>query len=1307
MNTFLCYLVAVEKEKKKRHSASTTPPRATPSPQQIRQQLQLRLSATLRAQRAARRKQVQSSDSDDQQPSTSERSQRRTRQLQAQASASPSLPLNVQDARVVSPTLLRDRRLTASVAVVHIKRADSDVEVNVTDSANSEGDSGDSRESEESSSTELLRGRPRPGARNWDVTSVIEKGRRKVVLLSMLNQQGYSSDSSSVQSARSSAVQTRQRARSKSQDSETGRTDSSAQDELRDAQGSTSERRLHRGRPRRMRTEKGSDFEGENRSTQNSDTSQDLVPGRPRQLEQRVSDADIQDSSDDNNNLSGKDSSVEGEDNLSLSPCTSDSKYSPRRTRSASLLHHKRASDSSSEERRNSGMSLAKIDHKRQKVTQRRGKLDLENRPTETKGKSQHKYQSDSADSSTSSESLSTQVRYRRAFQRALRSSRQRSKVHSVDNTESCDSDSKSKSHLSTDVRGLRSRTVTMTTGSKLGSSSQQGRHTSSAVRMSAIGSEQNDHPATQETEKNLSPTEVQYEEYLVEESDGDDSQSVALSSTEVVATTSEKGDSSVGTLAGQSSQMGTCRRSVGAWNQSTSGEVGPTLPDNVHTMPSSLLSAYAQFQVPKPQLKKEGRGASTYPPRAVPVSAPPPLIPYYTEALAGTAQRDPVSSQPNAGGAPSIAEACQLGIFAVQSQQGDVSSTQAGLLTAPTAQSYPVVADQSRLAGGAQLSPAPWSAGMASSSVSFVQWIQAVHSDHPTQVQAGDFSSTQPCGAVVVPTSRLPPVAAAGTHPHPVSVTGGQPYPVAVTPAAKRDESEARPGPYPVAVSSLPVPPALAQHVADGPRPYAMALSVAEPELVERCSVPAPGTSGRPAPTETSSWQSAPGPHHQQKSAVPSSQLAPPVPVGLYAAAGNATPVIESHSMWGGRRRVGSHPEVPVPVPVPVSLFRSSAFAPAPTPSSIQQCAPAAAQPVNAVCGGSSLQAVATSQTSTTTTCNVLRRQLTTPAVTRRGSHDPSMSTMLRNAGLLCETVSDGSRETQPTVAQVPAGNQQRNRPETCGTAAPAVSQQIRPAADERRRDRTSAPWPQSSAPLGEQPVVVPPSTSLPAVSQSIVESPEQSGSLPMSRGKIWLSPEPMQALLIRGSEVVVLSDSEDSDMDLRITGMTPPVRKLLQGTPHSVGHSRSGGCCKPRPRHAGGGDGGHQPLDVPCPGYGHSRPVDRPDAFSPQQGSAQSQFCGTTGGQSQTTPSDAGSIPSATAAQSPSPATPMQSRPPCPVHGYHRLVRHPTPSVLAKRNPDGSLTIDLTDEEPAAKKACLVEPDVTLLDDSDVEIL
>ncbi|KAL8610242.1 hypothetical protein ACOMHN_038937 [Nucella lapillus] len=66
-----------------------------------------------------------------------------------------------------------------------------------------------------------------------------------------------------------------------------------------------------------------------------------------------------------------------------------------------------------------------------------------------------------------------------------------------------------------------------------------------------------------------------------------------------------------------------------------------------------------------------------------------------------------------------------------------------------------------------------------------------------------------------------------------------------------------------------------------------------------------------------------------------------------------------------------------------------------------------------------------------------------------------------------------------------------------------------------------------------------------------------------------------------------------------------------------------------------------------------------------------------------------------------------PAPLKPPCPVHGLFRLVQHPKLTVPAKRNADGSISIDLTHEEPGPKRAHIEESLVLSDIDSDLEII
>ena len=1309
---------------------------------------------------------------------------------------------------MVSPSLLQDRRLTASIPVVRVKRADSEVEVNVTDSDEEEA-SGSASEDLHGSGCARLRGLPEPSlarlrggpcqvAATWDVKGVIEKGQRKVVLLSMLNQQGYSSDSS-MQST-TSAIQTCLRLRSKLEDSEMEGTDS--QQELQSAKHSHQHRR---GRPRKVSKECGP--ERDSQSTRSSNTSQKRGRGRPRKIKHNFLSKNIQYGSDDNNNFSAENSSV---DRDSLSPAPSTSKSSPRRTRSVTLNRHKRASDSSSEER-DCDVSLAQLGVKRRRVTRGHGNVESEKRLTETKGKSQQKYQSSSPDSSTSAESLTTKVRYRRALQRASCSSRQHSKLGIDDNAESHDGDSKSKSHLSTDVQGLRSRTLAMTPDSKLGSSFEQDHDSISTVKMSDVGPEGKVHPVAEETERKFRQTECEGGSLKV--ANDHDFHSLAAPLGEI-ARTGEKGDSSVSAMSGNPSQPGVYDSDASMLNQDTTGTIGSAVPDALHAQQSPVPSAYAQFQVPRPQLKKAGQGLGVNSASAVPISwglsVPPPLI-SYAEARGGTHPDLKASTQPCVG-SPSNAQPHQLGVVAAPLQPGSVSAT-------PATQPYPVavVAVQPHHAVPRTFST------VASSSASFTQWIGTLRDRCHSQPQAEEFlTTTQPHGAVV-PTTQLPSGTASTAQPYPAVVTGSQPYPATVTQATTVSFSAGLSDPYPLSVVPghvLPVPPNLAQppdlaQAVSGEcsQPYLVALTTAR--VSQQNPAPVSVTSAWSASAVMSTRQSAPA--TQQKTSVLQAYQAVPVPGSLYAAAGNAAPVPESHSTRS-RRRVSSNPEVPVPV----SLFHSSDLASAPIPSSVQQPA-SITQPSNAA-SRVSLQAVNTSQASTAA-YNTLQQQLTAAP---NCYQDPNT---LPSACHFRQTMPRALRDrvTRLAGAQTPAGNQQ-NRLALPVTAAPVArplvsqpapaerclqggwtaSQSTHPEAErsqhgewtagqsahpgksrqgkwaasqlthpegsqqggwtasqsthsegshgewtaswstqpdgsqqggwtasqsthpvgsqegrtarqsarpqgsqERqksghppaaaasqqrvRRDGMSAPQSQSSAPSRGQQVM---SSALPAATQLGTGSTQQENVLPSSRGKIWLSPEPMQTMLCKEAEVVVLSDSDDSDAELRITGTSPaqmPVKTTAscRRRTHSHAHSHSShmaGSFQSKPESGSGS--GH-------PGSGHRPVVSQPVAPSPQQSSGQSQQPGSfaTG----TTPSSTQNTSSAPASHKPTQVAPAYNRPPCPVHGYSRL------GPRRRKFPIGPLTIDLTDtdKEPAAKKRHFAEPEVTLSSDSDVEII
>ena len=1304
---------------------------------------------------------------------------------------------------MVSPSLLQDRRLTASIPVVRVKRADSEVEVNVTGSDEEEASGSASEDLHGSGCARLhglpepslarLRGGPRQAAATWDVKSVIEKGQRKVVLLSMLNQQGYSSDSS-MQST-TSAIQTCLRLRSKLEDSEMEGTDS--QQELQSAKLSHQHRR---GRPRKVSKECGP--ERDSQRTRSSNTSQKRGRGRPRKIKHHFLSKNIQYGSDDNNNFSAENSSV---DRDSLSPAPSTSKSSPRRTRSVTLNRHKRASDSSSEER-DCDVSLAQLGVKRRRVTRGHGNVESEKRLTETKGKSQHKYQSSSPDSSTSAESLTTKVRYRRALQRASRSSHQHSKLGIDDNAESHDSDSKSKSHLSTDVQGLRSRTLAMTPDSKLGSSFEQDHDSISTVKMSDVGPEGKVHLVAEETERKFRQAECEGGSLKV--ANDRDFHSLAAPSGEI-ARTGEKGDSSVSAMSGNPSQPGVYESAASTLNQDTTGTIGSAVPD---ALQSPVPSAYAQFQVPRPQLKKAGQGLGVNSASTVPVSwglsVPPPLI-SYAEACGGTHPDLKASTQPCVG-SPSNAQPHQLGVVAAPLQPGSVSAT-------PATRPYPVavVAAQPHHAVPRTFST------MASSSASFTQWTGTLRDCYHSQPQTEEFlTATQRHGAVVVPTTQLPSGTTSIAQPYPAVVTGSQPYPATVMQATTVSASAGRSDPYPLSLvpgHPLPVPPNLAQ-----PPDLAQAVSgeCSQPYLVAHTT--ARVSQQNPAPVSvTSAWsasavmstrQSAPA-THQQASALQAPQ-AVPVTGSLYVAAGNLAPVPESHSTSG--RRVSSNPEVPVPV----SLFHSSDLASAPIPSSVQQPA-SIAQPSNAA-SRVSLQAVNTSQASTAS-YNTLQRQLTAAP---NCYQDPNM---LPSAGHFRQTVPRALRDrvTRLAGAQMPVGNQQNRlalpvtadpvamrplmsqpapaercqqggwtasqltHPEaersrhgewTAGRSAHpgksrqgkwaasqlthpegsqqggwttsqsthpegshgewtaswstqpdgsqqggwTASQSMRPvgsqegqtarqsahpqgsqqrqasghppaaAASQQRvgRDGMSAPQSQSSAPSRGQQVM---SSALPAAAQPGTGSTQQENVLPSSRGKIWLSPEPMQTMLCKEAEVVVLSDSDDSDAELRITGTSPaqvPVKTTAscRRRTHSHAHSHMAGSFQSKPESGSGS--GH-------PGSGHRPVVSQPVAPSPQQSSGQSQQPGriATG----TTPSSTQVTSSVPASHKPTQVAPAYNRPPCPVHGYSRLVPR------RRKFPIGPLTIDLTDtdKELAAKKRHFAEPEMTLSSDSDVEII
>ena len=123
--------VSVEENKRTKHR-SPTPPQPCRSPEEIRRQLEQRRSASLRAQRAARRH--HSPDQSDSLPPPVSETKRHS-QHTPPASATPPGRTGCQNTSLSSPTLLRDRRLTASTPVVRIQRADKECDVDVIGSS--------------------------------------------------------------------------------------------------------------------------------------------------------------------------------------------------------------------------------------------------------------------------------------------------------------------------------------------------------------------------------------------------------------------------------------------------------------------------------------------------------------------------------------------------------------------------------------------------------------------------------------------------------------------------------------------------------------------------------------------------------------------------------------------------------------------------------------------------------------------------------------------------------------------------------------------------------------------------------------------------------------------------------------------------------------------------------------------------------------------------------------------------------------------------------------------------------------------
>ena len=223
--------------------------------------------------------------------------------------------------------------------------------------------------------------------------------------------------------------------------------------------------------------------------------------------------------------------------------------------------------------------------------------------------------------------------------------------------------------------------------------------------------------------------------------------------------------------------------------------------------------------------------------------------------------------------------------------------------------------------------------------------------------------------------------------------------------------------------------------------------------------------------------------------------------------------------------------------------------------------------------------------------------------------------------------------------------------------TPGPASRSQNRPA------EENSLEW-QDTGPMSAQPST--PSCSVhspagagtvqqsrtapvpPAGKQSLsCQSSEGDSSLAISRGKIWLATDPNQSQSDRDM-VVLLSDSDDSDAEVTITGTFT------------------------------GADGGSAKADQSVL---QNRTTKRSSSGQPS---------------SLSTPA----VPRS------SKLVPALDRPPCPVHGHFRLVQHPKPSVPATRNTDGSLSIDLTEEEQPPKKS-RTEATALADSDSDVEII
>ncbi|XP_076441553.1 uncharacterized protein LOC143280765 [Babylonia areolata] len=202
----------VEKKKKQKGwrklAGRTSNPHVANSVEEVRQQLEDQRSCLLRSRRAARRQTPRTAASEDM-PSTSEQ-QKQSSESEWTASEEEELT------PVASPSLLNDRRLVNSTPVVRIERASSEIEVNVLDSDEeeteakaSENGGGDARSPgcarlitlpHVSSGQQL--GQQRTSVGSWKMKEVIEKGEKKVVRLSVHNQQG-SSNKDGVQSTTS------------------------------------------------------------------------------------------------------------------------------------------------------------------------------------------------------------------------------------------------------------------------------------------------------------------------------------------------------------------------------------------------------------------------------------------------------------------------------------------------------------------------------------------------------------------------------------------------------------------------------------------------------------------------------------------------------------------------------------------------------------------------------------------------------------------------------------------------------------------------------------------------------------------------------------------------------------------------------------------------------------------------------------------------------------------------------------------------------------------------------------------------